>query len=312
VDLTQGHATLLPHLSDLRSAVQLLCVKATFHSEQGEHDLAADALFTAFRVADSQVDEPVLISQMVRQGSFVTVLQALERILNHGDLQSRHLTRLERVVHDAYDPNATARALAGEQCMVLLMLRNPRATGMDLPPLLSTEGLSLLQIHGARALGLTDRCLIRCIDIVEGCIAALHGPAHQRLEATRSLERQEQEMRAAHGALTHFIPAMHRFVQNDLTHLTRLRIAQAALAVEQYRLAKGALPEQFSDLVPAFMPEPPLDPYDGEPLRYRKRARGYVVYSIGADQTDDGGSERVRRKRGQEEPPYDLTFIVER
>jgi len=312
VDLTQGHATLLPHLSDLSSAVRLLCLKAAFHSEEGKHDLAADALFTAFRVADSQVDEPLLISQMVRQSSYVIVLQALERVLSDGSPQQEHLTRLERTVRNAYDPNAMVRALAGERCMTFLILRRPRATGMNLPVVFNHEGPSLLQIHGAQMLGLADRCLVRYIDVVDGCIAALYLPSHERRKAALRLEHQEREMREAHGALTHFMPATYRFILNDLTHLTRLRLAEAALAVEQYRLAKGTLPEQLSDLVPAFAPGIPLDPYDGQPLRYHKLPKGYVVYSVGPDSSDEGGAERAKRSRGKEIPPYDITFIVER
>ena len=33
----------------------------------------------------------------------------------------------------------------------------------------------------------------------------------------------------------------------------------------------------------------PLDPYDGQPLRYRRLADGIAVYSIGKNGVDDGG-----------------------
>ena len=34
----------------------------------------------------------------------------------------------------------------------------------------------------------------------------------------------------------------------------------------------------------------PLDPFDGKPLKYVRRADGVTVYSIGLDETDDGGT----------------------
>jgi hypothetical protein len=34
----------------------------------------------------------------------------------------------------------------------------------------------------------------------------------------------------------------------------------------------------------------PTDPFDGRPLRYRRLADGVVVYSVGDDRADDGGT----------------------
>jgi hypothetical protein len=61
-------------------------------------------------------------------------------------------------------------------------------------------------------------------------------------------------------------------------------------------------------LVPKFLPAIPTDPFDGHSLRYKKLAKGYVVYSVGEDGKDDGGVE----PRGGYGPGTDLTFIVER
>jgi hypothetical protein len=88
-----------------------------------------------------------------------------------------------------------------------------------------------------------------------------------------------------------------------------IRDAQAALAVERYRLTNGKLPSQLSDLVPAFLPSVPSDPFDGKPLRYKTLAKGYVVYSVGDDCVDNGGTE-VNSKGYV--PGTDITFTVER
>lgn len=312
IDFTRGHATLLPHLADLRGAVQLLCLKAILHGEQGQPQSATDVLLCAFGVANSQAAEPLLISQMVRQGCQATTVSTLERIVSQTSLEQEHLMRLRKTLVTAYDPNAMARAFAGERCLVILMLRDPRSTGLDLAPLLAPEGPSLMQIYAAQALGQADQCLIRYIDLTDRYIAALRLPPHERPQAARDLERQDQELRKAHAILSYSMPSMHRFILTDLAHLTRLRVAGVAMAVEQYRLVNGNPPKQLADLVPTFLPEVPLDPYDSRPLRYRKREKGYVVYSIGKDLSDDDGKERPARRRGREEPQYDITFTVER
>ena len=92
----------------------------------------------------------------------------------------------------------------------------------------------------------------------------------------------------------------------------QLRAAQAALAVERYRLAaSSALPDSLRQLVPKYLAGVPDDPYDGKPLRYKKLSpKGYVVYSIGRNRQDDGGTPRPAA--GKADGPYDLTFAVRR
>jgi len=44
----------------------------------------------------------------------------------------------------------------------------------------------------------------------------------------------------------------------------------------------------LSDAVDALLP---VDPFTGQPLRFRKLETGYVVYSVGENGVDDGGEE---------------------
>jgi hypothetical protein len=86
--------------------------------------------------------------------------------------------------------------------------------------------------------------------------------------------------------------------------------ALTALAIERFRLAhEGALPETLQQLVPTWLPKIPTDIFDGQPLRYRRLERGYVVYSVGPDRIDDGGKEKP--KKGPVKS-FDVTFTVER
>ena len=71
--------------------------------------------------------------------------------------------------------------------------------------------------------------------------------------------------------------------------LAALANAQAAVALERWRLAHpGRLPDTLAELVPAYLTAVPLDPYDGQPVRYQKLPVGYVVYSVGTGWTDQG------------------------
>ena len=84
-----------------------------------------------------------------------------------------------------------------------------------------------------------------------------------------------------------------QFLKLDARFIASLRATQAAFSVESYRREQGQLPEA--------LPSKLADPYDGQPLRYKKLAKGYVVYSVGEDGKDDDGDARK-----------DVTFTVER
>jgi hypothetical protein len=99
--------------------------------------------------------------------------------------------------------------------------------------------------------------------------------------------------------------------------MANLRITQTALAVESFRVAhEDNLPQSLDDLVPSILTTIPTDPYDGKPLRYRRLAKGYVVYTIADDGRDDGGAEYKSSKDSSgsvsQRSSYDWTFIVER
>ncbi|HOB33237.1 MAG TPA: hypothetical protein PKH32_10205 [Verrucomicrobiota bacterium] len=90
----------------------------------------------------------------------------------------------------------------------------------------------------------------------------------------------------------------------------RVRSARTAIAVERYRRAhEESLPPALTNLVPEFLGEVPLDPFDGQPLRFVTTPKGFIVYSIGPDGVDNGGAERVdwSMRSG-----FDERFVVER
>src|SRR6266496_3145751 len=77
------------------------------------------------------------------------------------------------------------------------------------------------------------------------------------------------------------LPALQKVLSRYATYEARRRAGLIAIAVERHRLDHGgSVPEKLDDLVPAQAPAIPSDPFDGQNLRFRKLARGYVVYSI--------------------------------
>jgi len=73
--------------------------------------------------------------------------------------------------------------------------------------------------------------------------------------------------------------------------ITQKAFLATELALRAYWLDHGAYPGDLSDLAPDYLSAVPDDPFAGEaPLRYRIDGDRYILYSVGPDGMDDGGT----------------------
>ncbi len=69
-----------------------------------------------------------------------------------------------------------------------------------------------------------------------------------------------------------------------------MRCSIVILAAERYRRAKGRWPTSLQDLVPQYLSSVPIDLFDGKPIKMKPTKDGIIIYSIGLDEQDDGGT----------------------
>ncbi len=90
------------------------------------------------------------------------------------------------------------------------------------------------------------------------------------------------------------MPVFDETVYKGLDDLALNRLLECELALRAYYLDHGAYPSALSDLVPTDIPAVPLDPFsDNQPLKYRRVGAKYLLYSVGPDAVDNGGSRLV-------------------
>ena len=84
----------------------------------------------------------------------------------------------------------------------------------------------------------------------------------------------------------------------------RLSCLLSALASERFRLAHKRWPKDLQELVPTYLPEVPIDPFDGKPTKFAQREDGIVIYSVDKDGQDNGGD--IHKKSPEDDNPKDL------
>ena len=304
VDLSSGFEVQLNHLSKLRKSIMLLSLEAVWHAENDKSQSAADSVISGFSLARSLVKEPVFISQLVRIACHGLATSVLERAINRTVFTDEQLAEFDRCLTEAEDHSALARAYAGDRCSFFDALKKPESlksaiTGNHMP---ITPFLDLYI-----AIGLADMDIIFYLDFIDGYIEITKLPLHQRQKASNTLEARLGSISNVHVLLKNHTPSLLKIIMIELRSIAGLYAARTGLAVERYRLAEGKLPNSLTELVPACLDAVPMDPFDGNELRYKKLETGFVVYSIGEDLSDEGGKERTK-----ESPNWDVTFIVER
>jgi hypothetical protein len=317
VDLTKGFQVLLPHLAKVKSAVQLLTTEAILDASNGDIEKALAALRAAGAVADSMAEEPLLISQLVRYASWAIIFKRSELILNGATLSDQQLNALQIFFQNAEKPHAMVRGLAGERASGLaVFMGSPDqqyvfGADFDSPPPLKDRLRTSLFIGLLKSTGLLRKDRSFYLDVMATNVAAAEAPFPERLTLAQQANNAAMSPPSKLMIFSRMLlPALGRAMQRDGDHAARIRTAATAIAVERFRRAhNGELPSDLNGLVPTYLTSVPGDPFDGQPLRFKRLTHGYVVYSIGSDLRDDGGSEGDPNKRTSAK---DITFILER
>jgi len=311
VDMTEGPGMLLSHLARLRQGARLLKLEAILAAEQGDMERAVRAVTSSLAMAHALKEEPILISRLVRIACNSISCGSLERVLSRVSLSDDQLARLASALASEEDIEAMTRVIVGERCSGMSIFLNPDSFTM-----IGGGGGELSKITGMlyHASGLRDLDLNAYLGIMNVYVEQAKRPFPERfIMDDDEVEKMIRDL-PKYCILTRMLtPALARAYQEDGKKIAQLRCAMLAVAIERYRLAHEILPENLDDLVPECIEAIPLDPFDGKPLRFKKQEKGYVVYSVGLNQADDGGIEHdladASRNRGQ---PLDILFTVEK
>jgi hypothetical protein len=99
-----------------------------------------------------------------------------------------------------------------------------------------------------------------------------------------------------HSLMSGSVLSLSRVLDRVLRAETTKQMTITAIALKRYQLKHGNYPPNLNSLVPEFVAKVPLDPVDGQSLRYRRNPDGtYLLYSVGENGKDDGGNPALEQ-----------------
>ena len=292
IDLTLGHEAEHPHALGVFSGAERLQLTAALAAEEGRWDDAVEAVRSDIALAESLRNEPDTMTHLVRVACLESAADALQWVLSKTALSSAQRTDIAAQLKAAETPEAILRVFAAERCMMDARFLPDGELSREI-----AERVPFGRLIQRFDMTLPKARLLH-LRAIGRYIAALDVPLHKRLQPSpEDGLKTDWEDATVNGERN--IPFVitagimwstyGRQVAHDLQHFALCRVARTALAVEGFREAEKRLPESLGELVPKYIDAVPLDPFDGKPLRFKKREKGYVVYSIGEDGTDDDG-----------------------
>jgi hypothetical protein len=116
--------------------------------------------------------------------------------------------------------------------------------------------------------------------------------------ATRDIEKALKHRTAFNVWSAIAIPNFTKAAQTMAYNQTLANEGQVACALDRFKLANQSYPAALDELVPQYLEKIPSDLIGGEPLRYRRTDDGkFVLYSVGWNETDDGGKDSIDRAK---------------
>ena len=279
------------HVQSVGSVKRLLYLDAVVRVEDGDLEGAVQSCLAALNVGRSLADEPIPISQLIRAHCQLSTEGAVQRLLAQSEPPEEALKRLQAAFAEEAAQPLLLRFFRADRAFthaVLIAIKegrfNRRAMFLANPYGLPDQAINLNDALRARACHAAYlRYLTEKVEI------AKLPPEHQgpRLEKLTLLQMARPTIFRIFDKMPD--KELRRIHRLFLGTLAVLRCAVTGLAVERYRRDTGHWPESLATLLPRYLREQQLDPFDGAALRYRRLKDGVVIYSVGPDRKDHGG-----------------------
>jgi hypothetical protein len=309
--------TPLQHAQDCRAAYWLMGVDIEELLRQKQVQLVPERIRTILHASAALRDDLNLISQLVRMAGRGVAVRETERLLGMAEIGDNDLKGLIADLEAERNENLLLTAVRGERAGWHFLYENIHSGRLSFAEFLArAQGNSKskpdlsLRITGF----LSEPSLYEDHAYMLGWIneawKIAQLPASEQMSAWRNhhddfLNGTGDILPPKHRPISFFfMPSLLKIAEASLRNQSRLYCTITALAAERFRLANKRWPKDLQELVPAYLSEVPIDPFDGQPLKFAQREDGIVIYSVDKDGKDDGGD--IHKQSPDDDDPKDL------
>lgn len=304
LEYSELFACLLPHLSHIKSIHQYGKLRASAELHAGDHREGTESICLMLRLVEAMETEPFLISYLVNIASFNIAVHPLwegtvHHLFDERDLkqisdqlanmtfipQVKHALGMERAVHIAEIERVSKYRSYFER-----ISHSTELYAQDWPgPWTFQTYIHLAPKGWINRNVLTFSTKLTHLENALNSWTAGNPKAYSQFKKFH--ESSQNTPITVYNALSRSLEIRHLNTFSKALRIeATVNITKTAVALERYYLKQSTYPKSLSELVPQFLSKVPVDPIDLKPLRYQRLpSKQFKLYSIGANETDDGG-----------------------
>ena len=298
LDYSQKYNPQLSNYRKYRMMIRVLTIKIGLESQSGNIVAALGTILTGLKINNKLIEEPLLLTHLVRVACDQILIEELERIADTTDIPANNIRSLitelslltaippwNKIIYvemfygmRAYDELKHA---SGKELVDLYSL------SFDIP---SAPALLLrLVMPVIRPIYKKDQVIY--LTLLPKVERYFEQPYYQVAESLQQEPLTKQIPRYA--LMTQLcLPTFEKLSERFAIHELAVEVCRVGLALKLFKQKAGAYPKTLEQLAPEFLESIPVDPFTGKSLVYRKDGDGFLLYSLGPNLKDDGGKAR--------------------
>ena len=285
---------LLPYLATLKRCAQVLHLRAFAELADGQSAKSLDDVKLLLYLNNSLRNSPFLISYLVRIAIVAIDLQPIWEGLAKHQWTDKELIEINAELSKVDFLADYEHVMRGERAFAIGSLENQRRTREILSRSangkLVTNRLTLMPsaYFYQSELSIARMQHKWILPLVNTNSRTVSPEVLRRADEAVRAERKHYSLYRVQALMS--FPALANVVKKLAAIQSSVDLARVACALERYRLACGEYPKALDALTPQFMDRVPRDIIGGGPLHYQRTQDGkFLLYSVGWNETDDGG-----------------------
>ena len=277
----------LPNAAMMIQATKLMFFSALISAEDGDVDGAISRLVTGLKFTPLVAREGTHIAFLISVADTNILSRCIGEVCRGRALEDGDLVRLMSVQDPGPWRERLAAAFRGERVTLIETGGDLFKAGLgDIGSVF--EGASFWQKLGLWIIRpLLKRDLRQALPVFDRLVSLAQVPYYQSRAELRAWEPQKHPW---YAYLSKFFIGNSEAAFMKVAQIEAIMLAnRAGLACRLYKSRMGRYPDSLEALVPDFLAGIPVDPFTGKPFVYRREGEGFIVYSLGSNQKDDGG-----------------------
>ena len=260
----------LSHLNKLRNTARIFSVKMELIINKNNPNQASELLKEMFHINKLASQSPFMIGQLVFYACDAMALFSLERCMNTLKFSPEQLKDFEKICaeHEQYVIKRWSYMWKAELTLILSWAKqdilknrffNPYKSHPYIKNIPKNYRIAFYNYSGQHINDIATQ--------VRSSKAMMNVPVDIYAKRKARLEKIRDDNKLSKNSCI-FLGSNISLYKKTIGIIAQLRCAKTACAVERFRLKYNKFPKTLEQLVPEFLAEVPIDPFDGKKLRY--------------------------------------------